>query len=107
MILSREAIKSGIVDRMVRAAQADGFMDPVTPEERRRSLTEMLSQHVPGQSVWVFGYGSLMWNPAFHYAEKCSGLVHGYHRSYCMWTAGGRGTPALPGLMLALDQGGA
>ena len=106
VILSREAIKNGIVEKMVQAAQADGFMDPISPEDRRKSLRNMLNQHPPGTPVWVFGYGSLMWNPAFHYAEKCCGLIHGYHRSYCMWTAGGRGTPELPGLMLALDHGG-
>ena len=107
MILSRDAIKNGLVERMVQAAREDGFMNPVTEEERRESLRTMLADHISGQSVWVFGYGSLMWNPAFHFAEKRSGLVHGYHRSYCMWSPGGRGTPDLPGMMLAMDHGGA
>ena len=107
VILSREAIKNGLIDRMVQAAHKDGFMNPVTEAERQDSLRSMLVKHAPGESVWVFGYGSLMWNPAFHYVEARSGLVHGYHRSYCMWTAGGRGTPGLPGLMLAMDLGGA
>ena len=107
MILSRDAIKNGLVERMVQAAREDGFMNPVTEEERWESLRTMLADHIPGQSVWVFGYGALMWNPAFHFAEKRSGLVHGYHRSYCMWSPGGRGTPDLPGMMLAMDHGGA
>lgn len=106
MILNRDAIKRGVIDEWVRQTEADGFMVPYTPEQRRESLRAMLAQHRPGAPVWVFGYGSLMWNPAFLYAERRSGLVHGYHRSYCMWTAGGRGTPELPGLMLALDYGG-
>jgi cation transport protein ChaC len=106
LILSRDAIKRGVIDEMVRKAETDGFMVPISPEERRESLWAMLAAHEPGAPVWVFGYGSLMWNPAFHYAEKRSGLVHGYHRSYCMWSPGGRGTPEKPGLMLALDHGG-
>ena len=106
MKLDRDAIKRGVIEKMVRAAEADGFMHPISPEERRESLRAMLAGHEPGAPIWVFGYGSLMWNPAFHYAEKRAGLVHGYHRSYCMWSPGGRGTPERPGLMLALDFGG-
>ena len=106
MKLDRDAIKRGVIDEMVQAAQAEGFMHPVSAEERRQSLRAMLERQPDDAPVWVFGYGSLMWNPAFHFAEKRSGLIHGYHRSYCMWTAGGRGTPELPGLMLALDHGG-
>ncbi len=106
MKLDRDAIKRGVIDEMVQTARAEGFMHPVSPEERRQSLRAMLERHPDDAPVWVFGYGSLMWNPAFHFAEKRSGLIHGYHRSYCMWTAGGRGTPELPGLMLALDHGG-
>lgn len=106
MILNRDAIKRGVIDEWVRETAASGFMTPVPPEERRKSLQAMLDRHPPGAPVWVFGYGSLMWNPAFHFAERRAGLLHGFHRSFCMWSAGGRGTPERPGLMLALDHGG-
>ena len=66
----------------------------------------MLASHPAGEDVWLFGYGSLMWNPAMHYAESRPGLVRGWHRSYCLWAHMGRGTPEAPGLMLALDRGG-
>jgi cation transport protein ChaC len=56
--------------------------------------------------VWVFGYGSLMWNPAFAFAERRVGVVRGYHRRFCLWLEMGRGSPGNPGLMLALDRGG-
>jgi cation transport protein ChaC len=55
---------------------------------------------------WVFGYGSLMWNPAIHVAETRSGVVHGYHRWFSLTMMMGRGTPECPGLMLVLDRGG-
>ena len=48
-----------------------------------------------------------MWNPALDYAEASPCRVEGWHRSFCFWTPLGRGTPELPGLMLALERGGA
>ena len=62
--------------------------------------------HPPDEDVWLFGYGSLMWNPAMHFAERRPGLVHGWHRRFCLWLQGGRGSPENPGLMLALERGG-
>jgi len=69
-------------------------------------LDAMLLHHPRGEDVWLFGYGSLMWNPAMHFAELRGGRVHGWHRSYCLWLEAGRGSPEQPGLMLALDRGG-
>ena len=59
------------------------------------------------EDVWLFGYGSLMWNPAMHFAEHRAGRVLGWHRKYCLWLEAGRGSPEAPGLMLGLDRGGA
>jgi cation transport protein ChaC len=56
---------------------------------------------------WVFGYGSLMWNPGFRFTERKQAIVHGFHRSLCMYSYMYRGTPERPGLVLALDRGGA
>ena len=47
--------------------------------------------------VWVFAYGSLIWNPAFHFVESRLGRVLGYHRRFCLWTYLGRGTVDRPG----------
>jgi cation transport protein ChaC len=47
-----------------------------------------------------------MWNPAIEFAERRAGEVRGWHRRFCLWLHGGRGTPEHPGLMLALDRGG-
>lgn len=55
---------------------------------------------------WVFGYGSLMWNPGFAYDEMVQGRLYGYHRSLCIYSHHYRGTPAHPGLVLGLDRGG-
>ncbi|HEV7437340.1 MAG TPA: gamma-glutamylcyclotransferase [Pseudorhizobium sp.] len=55
---------------------------------------------------WVFGYGSLMWNPGFPYLEKVEAHVFGYRRSLCVRSQVHRGTPQRPGLVLGLDRGG-
>ena len=54
----------------------------------------------------MFGYGSLVWNPLFHFEEKRVVTTHGYHRSFCLWSRINRGTPDRPGLVLGLDRGG-
>lgn len=56
--------------------------------------------------LWVFGYGSLMWQPGFRAAEAVHARVTGYHRSFCIYSMHYRGTPRAPGLVLGLDRGG-
>ena len=77
-----------------------------TPEERAASLAATLERVTPGADVWVFGYGSLMWNPAFHHIESRPARLRGWHRRFCLWNTFGRGTPENPGLTLALERGG-
>jgi cation transport protein ChaC len=54
--------------------------------------------------MWVFGYGSLLWNPGFEVAESVVGTLPGYARSFCMRSIHHRGTVDAPGLVLALDR---
>jgi cation transport protein ChaC len=75
-------------------------------EELAASLAETLAGRRAGDAVWLFGYGSLIWNPVIRFAEKRVALVHGWHRRFCLSLESGRGTPDKPGLMLALDRGG-
>ncbi|MEO0371194.1 MAG: gamma-glutamylcyclotransferase [Pseudomonadota bacterium] len=55
-------------------------------------------------TMWVFGYGSLVWNPGFDYDERVIASLPGYHRSFCMRSIHHRGTQDAPGLVLALDE---
>lgn len=54
-------------------------------------------------AMWVFGYGSLLWNPGFEVAEQVIARLPDYARSFCMWSIHHRGTEEDPGLVLALD----
>jgi glutathione-specific gamma-glutamylcyclotransferase len=59
-----------------------------------------------GEDVWVFAYGSLLWNPAFEVAEQVSAVLPGWHRAFCIRLTRFRGTPEQPGLMMSLVPGG-
>ncbi len=108
-MLNRDSIRDGVLYKMLLENQHAHKAAPKTAEERAASLNATLAAAPAGAldgDIWVFGYGSLVWNPAFHYAERCRGRIYGFHRAYCIWTPLGRGTPENPGLMLALDRGG-
>lgn len=55
-------------------------------------------------TMWVFGYGSLVWNPGFDVQEQVIASLPGYARSFCMRSIHHRGTDENPGLVLALDE---
>ena len=61
----------------------------------------------PRGALWVFGYGSLMWNPGFVHERAQPALLRGYHRAFCLYSVGHRGTREKPGLVLGLNRGGA
>ena len=54
--------------------------------------------------LWIFAYGSLLWDPGFVPADSVRARLDGWRRSFCMWSHRFRGTEELPGLVLALDQ---
>jgi cation transport protein ChaC len=78
----------------------------LTDAELEESLWQILEAREANEDCWVFGYGSLVWNPLFQFEEKRVVTTHGYHRSFCLWSRINRGTPDRPGLVLGLDRGG-
>jgi cation transport protein ChaC len=103
-MLSREAIKAGVIQELVRARPELGRV--LSEEELRTSRAVALAARPEPGDVWLFGYGSLLWNPAFHFVERRVALLRGWHRRFCLWTHLGRGSPERPGLVLGLEQGG-
>lgn len=84
-------------DRIERAFSADAASGALRAE----------CPALPRGNLWVFAYGSLMWNPGFDYLRSTPALLRGYHRAFCVRSVRYRGTPAQPGLVLGLDRGGA
>ncbi len=53
--------------------------------------------------IWVFGYGSLIWNPGFEFEAKQQAVLTAFKRSFCLWSVHYRGDAKCPGLVLGLD----
>jgi cation transport protein ChaC len=106
--ITRETLADGTL-RARQLEYAKAHPDTVwrTDAEMADLLVKILADHPPGQDLWVFGYGSLIWNPAFEHVERRPATLHGWHRKFCLKMFIGRGTKETPGLMLALDHGGA
>jgi glutathione-specific gamma-glutamylcyclotransferase len=102
-MLTRENIRSGAVRKI---AADHGLIRVLSDEELAASLGGLLEGVDLSAGVWVFGYGSLIWNPAFHFTDRVVGTVYGFHRRFCLWTHLGRGCPERPGLVLGLERGG-
>lgn len=86
-LLSDDAIERSLHDALGHRADADG---------------------PAGDSgdVWLFGYGSLIWNPMVVHTDRRVATVHGYHRGFYLYSRINRGTWDNPGLVLGLDRGG-
>lgn len=104
--LNRETIKDGLIQDIVAEAERLGYVRLLSAAERQSCRARTLAAKPHAGPVWVFGYGSLIWNPAFHFAEQRPARLHGYHRAFCLRTHVGRGSPDCPGLVLGLDRGG-
>jgi glutathione-specific gamma-glutamylcyclotransferase len=74
------------------------FPDPMPPE--------IAALRDGSEPVWIFAYGSLMWDRAFPRVAPKPALLHGYHRRFCLYSYDYRGTRTRPGLTLGLDRGG-
>ncbi|NLA51229.1 MAG: gamma-glutamylcyclotransferase [Alcaligenaceae bacterium] len=75
-------------------------------EQIKMSMHATLAQRPSSQPVWLFAYGSLIWNPQCHYVESVPALLDGWRRSFCMKLIAGRATLEQPGRMLSLSPAG-
>jgi cation transport protein ChaC len=103
MALTADLVAS--VARVVEDAGPSPGAVYLTDEDYKMTVQEILAV-APQGGVWVFGYGSLLWKPAFEFTESLMATVQGWHRSFCIRVARFRGTRDRPGLMMALDRGG-
>jgi cation transport protein ChaC len=80
--------------------------DSLVLRDPRAMLDEAIEAWGGEDDLWVFGYASLIWRPAFDADEQRSAVVHGWHRALNMRSRVNRGTPERPGLVFALVSGG-
>jgi glutathione-specific gamma-glutamylcyclotransferase len=79
---------------------------PSSPDRTAPIPEAIAALAAAARPVWLFAYGSLIWDRDFDYVVAEPALLRGYHRSCCLYSFDYRGTPAQPGLVLGLDRGG-
>jgi len=122
--LTREALINGDIGRLLHKDRDD--LRVMTDDQRAELVQQTLdrldrysnhkdsehrdSEHRDSEhrdaDLWIFAYGSLIWNPALEYAEQRRCTIRGYQKKFCFWTTISRGTEEQPGLMLGLVEGG-
>jgi cation transport protein ChaC len=104
MSLTRADLEKGRLQETI--VQSNPTASFLSEAELQASLSNTLQQQQPDSDVWLFAYGSPIWNPVFKFVERRVGTIYGFHRRFCLWVPAGRGTPDNPGLVLGLDRGG-
>ena len=102
-MLNRDTLSSGTFREHFAAANKGMLW---TAEQLRESLAQTMREQPEGGGLWIFAYGSLMWNPIVAFEERRVATLEGWHRSFCLRSMAGRGNPENPGRMLALEPGG-
>jgi len=105
-MLARKDFTPERIAYFAQVAEKFGEAKFLSEEEREASRAAILASYTQGEALWVFGYGSLMWNPAIHVSESLPAHIEGYSRNFCMRLMFGRAMPDNPGLMLCLVEGG-
>lgn len=89
------------------------FAPPPTPQqfktlsadELEQSMLSSLRHWDQKSDLWLFAYGSLIWRTEFDFLEQRPATLPGYERSLCLWSRINRGTPEVPGVVFALNEG--
>lgn len=102
-VLNRTLLSTGDAGSLLM--NDDPSINLISDVERRASLATFMKSR-PDGDLWVFAYGSLIWNPAMRIAERRIARVNEWHRTFCLSMTAGRGTSTIPGLALGLDRGG-
>ncbi|KAF3996640.1 gamma-glutamylcyclotransferase [Glaciimonas immobilis] len=98
--LEQDRLRNALINTPI----AGSFLSEETLEASWRGALASLPPHTDG--IWLFGYGSLIWNPMVLFTQRRRATLHGYHRGFYLYSNINRGTVDKPGLVLGLDRGG-
>ena len=76
----------------------------LSDSERHVSLQAILAASADRHNIYIFAYGSMMWDPLFVPVKRHAARLEGYRRNFCVWSLVARGTPEYPGLALGLEE---
>ena len=102
--LTKKNINEGRLGEKIKSIS--GSDKVLTKNELIKERRKIIPDDGIGEDIYIFGYGSLLWNPTINYEAQYLAKIYGFHRSFCMKTYLGRGSFKNPGLMLGLDKGG-
>jgi cation transport protein ChaC len=102
-MLEKEFILSGAYVKAFSDLPVDMLLDQRALDA---SLAKTLESRPADDELWIFGYGSLIWNPLLEYDAREIATLNGWHRSFCLRTVTARGSAQMPGRMLSLEPGG-
>ncbi len=103
MPLSRDSLRNDSFKQQM-LDEAPGEMELMDADAFEASRQAILKAAEQTGELWVFGYGSLIWNPIIEIQETLPAKLEGYGRRFCVWAPIGRGSPDCPGLWLGLDK---
>jgi glutathione-specific gamma-glutamylcyclotransferase len=103
-MLTRESLINGAFLK----AHESLLPEPIRWSQQRinASLCATLDARPLDAPIWLFAYGSLIWNPLLEIAEAQPASLKGWQRRFCIRLVSGRATQNKPGRMLALEPGG-
>jgi len=96
--LSSDSFKQAMLD------EAPGEMGLMDADAFEASRQKILREAEKTGELWIFGYGSLIWNPIIEIAEMRPASLSNFGRRFCVWAPIGRGSPDCQGLWLGLDR---
>ena len=103
---SAHRMSRAVIEEWDRVVAEAGVLDWRYTHAHRDALRDELLGDRVGSQVWVFGFGSLMWDPGFVFDEIRVATLNGASRAFRLLDTIGRGSPSQPGLMAGLQVGG-
>lgn len=103
-VMTREALLNGDIDRLLHSHS--NYQTKMSDEQRAELVRSTIESLGEDPEFWIFGYGSLIWNPTIEFEEQRRCTIAGYQRKFCFRTTLSRGTEERPGLMMGLLEGG-